>query len=748
MNNLPFENLNKEQVLPVKDTQGAVLVIAGAGSGKTRVLTTRIAYLVNNLNVKPSEILAITFTNKAADEMKYRLSQMIKGVNEMWVSTIHSMCVKILRSSIQRLNFNQNFTIYTEDEKEKVLKRIISEMELDQEKYLKEAKIHISNAKNNDLNPREYKEEHVKMPNIGIFVEIYAKYQQVLKKNNALDFDDLLVYTYRLLSEDDEVCEYYARKFKYVHVDEFQDTNTIQYIIIKKLASYWGNIFVVGDDDQSIYGWRGAKISNILNFDKDFSGAKVYKLQQNYRSTKQILNLANEVIKDNNVRRKKTLWTENNEGQKPVLFVGDEEINEAEFVAKKIKNAILNGKSASNFAVLMRLNALSRSFEQEFLKYGIPYKVFGGFKFFDRKEIKDVLAYLRIVVNPFDNEAILRIINVPRRGIGDKTINTIYQSAIDNNVSLFDMIFDYENIPLSASAKNRIGEFKNLLYNIVLKSGELSFVDFVKYVINESGIMSQYQEDTEENLDKRLNINELVNSCEEYAKLNDKVTLQDYLSSVTLSSDTDDMSSGDFVSVATIHSVKGLEFDTVFIVGVDETILPISRACDSVEELEEERRLLYVAITRAKNYLYVTRARSRFLYGNRSLTSESRFIKNVKPLLKDESTYSYSAYSQYQRNNYKRPSFSESGYYPDEDNYSSTSKVKSFAPSYKTNVKPDAVKTSGKYSKGMKVLHAKFGEGIVISIENNSSGQILSVAFKMVGIKKLSAQFAPLTIID
>ncbi len=749
MDNLQFEKLNKEQILPVKDTQGAVLVIAGAGSGKTRVLTTRIAYLVNGLNVKPSEVLAITFTNKAANEMKYRLGTMIKGVNDMWVSTIHSMCVKILRSCIQRLDFTQNFTIYTEEEKEKVLKRIISEMELDQDKFLKEAKNHISNAKNNDLSPREYKEEHIKMPNIGVYVEIYAKYQQILKKNNALDFDDLLIYTCRLLNEDDEVCEYYAKKFKYVHVDEFQDTNTIQYIIIKKLASYWGNIFVVGDDDQSIYGWRGAKIANILNFNKDFIGAKVYKLQQNYRSTKQILKVANQVIKDNSIRRDKTLWTENAEGATPTLFVGEEEINEAEYIAKKIKNGINNGKNASDFAVLMRLNALSRSFEQEFLKYGIPYKVFGGFKFFDRKEIKDVLAYLRILVNPFDNEAVLRIINVPRRGIGDKTINTIYESAVLNNLSLFDMILNYEELPLNAGAKNRIADFKRLLYDMVIKSGELKFVELVKYVINQSGILTQYQDDTEENLDKRLNINELINSCEEYAKLNENATLQDYLASVTLSSDTDELSSGDFVTVATIHSVKGLEFDTVFIVGVDETILPISRSLDSVEELEEERRLLYVAITRAKNLLYVTRARSRFLYGNRSLTTESRFIKNVKTLFKDESVFTPSYTQSYSRNSFKRPSYSESGYYPDVDDSfgSSVGKVKSFANTYKPAFTPKQVISNIEYAKGMLVMHAKFGEGVIINVTNSASGQVLSVAFKKVGVKTLSSQYAPLTII-
>ena len=499
-----LSKLNKDQILPVTDTQGAVLVIAGAGSGKTRVLTTRIAYLVEKCGISPRNILAITFTNKAADEMKMRLEKMVDGVEEMWCSTIHSMCVKILRSNIQRLGFTQAFTIYAEDEKERILKRIIAEMELENDKYLKSAKNHISIAKNLDMSPREYKEENIKISNIGIFTEIYAKYQQVLKSNNALDFDDLLIYTNHLLNEDDEVREYYASKFKYVHIDEFQDTNTVQYSICKKLASYWGNIFVVGDDDQSIYGWRGAQISNILQFDKAFKGAKVYKLEQNYRSTKKILNLANKVIKDNTLRKTKTLWTENADGETPEFYQGQEEINEAEFVAKTIKSKIAQGREAKDFAVLMRLNALSRSFEQEFLKYNIRYKVFGGFKFFDRKEIKDVLAYLRIVSNPLDDEAILRIINVPRRGIGEKTVSTICQVAESESLSLFDEIFSLEKLPITPSAKTRIAGFKDVLYDILMKSQSLSLGEFVKYVIEHSGILSQYVDDTEENYDKKI----------------------------------------------------------------------------------------------------------------------------------------------------------------------------------------------------------------------------------------------------
>ncbi len=743
--------LNESQIKPVLATEGAVLVIAGAGSGKTRVLTNRIAYLIKEKGVKPSEILAITFTNKAADEMKVRLENLVGSLDGMWASTIHSMCVKILRSNIEHLGFEKNFSIYNEEDKEKAIKRIIVEMELEPDKYLKLAKSEISWAKNEDLSPREYKESKSHASNVGVITEIYSKYNQILKNSNSLDFDDLLVKTLHLLMENNEVAEYYQRKFKYVHIDEFQDTNVVQYKIARILTAYYGNIFVVGDDDQSIYGWRGAKISNILNFEDDFSGAKVFKLEQNYRSTKNILNVANLVIKNNEMRKDKTLWTDNDMGDKVELFTAMEESDEAEYVATQIKRSINQGKRAKDFAILMRINALSRAYEQELLKYSIPYKVYGGFKFFDRKEIKDLTAYLRVISNPLDNEAVLRIINVPRRGIGDKTVETLLLKAQDEEISVFDAIMDADNLALSSGALSRIKEFKKLLYDLIIESGEKTISETIKNVITKTAFLSQFDTDTEENLDKKMNVNELINSASEFEKRNPTLTLSDYLSSITLSSDTDEMDEGNFVTIATIHSVKGLEFENVFVVGLDETIFPISRAVNSPEELEEERRLLYVAITRAKNTLKLTRARSRFLYGSRSLTAESRFLKEIKPLLKTEEEtpkYSYqnrnnSGYGGYNRYQ-KQDDF---GYFPDEPSNSGyAGKTKSFSSGYNLNKPKTLTSSSGnKYQTGMKVSHRKFGIGTVIAVKND--GKFIDVAFQNLGIKTLAAEIAPLEIV-
>ncbi len=746
-----LQKLNSAQILPVKDTEGAVLVIAGAGSGKTRVLTSRIAYLINGKGVDPSRILAITFTNKAADEMKARLERMVGDLDGMWVSTIHSMCVKILRGSIGRLGFEKNFSIYSEDDKERVLKRIISDMELEPEKFLKLAKTHISNAKNSDLGPREYKEEHVTLTNIGIITEIYHKYQEELKRSNSLDFDDLLIKTLHLFEEDEEVLSYYSERFKYVHIDEFQDTNVVQYKIAKLLSSYHKNIFVVGDDDQSIYGWRGAKISNILGFEDDFRGAKVYKLEQNYRSTKNILNLANLIIKNNSSRKDKVLWTENDSGTKPEYYSAFDENAESSYVATKIKSLINSGKKPSDFAVLMRVNALSRSLEQEFLKYGIPYKVFGGFKFFDRKEIKDLTAYLRAITNPLDNEALLRVINVPRRGIGDKSVQTVIDYANENGLSVYEAILEIDNIPLGASAKTRIREFKDLIYGLILEVLNYKVPDFIKLVINKTNFLSQFEENTEENESKRLNVSELVNSSEEFVKLNKDATLTDYLGSITLSSDTDEMDESNFVTVATIHSVKGLEFDTVFIVGLEETIFPISRACDSDEELEEERRLMYVAITRAKRDLYLARAKSRYLYGNKNITLESRFINEILPLLNQKQVSSYNSYQTERPRDlgYKNNAGSEYGYYSDDAPSRSYGSVKSFSTGYKSNFtanRPTPKQTTAtKYQSGMKVVHKKFGAGTVIAVKDD--GKVIDVAFLGVGIKSLATDYAPIEIV-
>ncbi len=750
MENYSIQKLNNAQILPVKDTEGAILVIAGAGSGKTRVLTNRIAYLVTEKNVNPQDILAITFTNKASDEMKRRLENMIGGLGGMWVSTIHSMCVKILRASIGALGYEKNFSIYSEDDKERVLKRIITDMELEPDKFLKLAKNCISMAKNDGLSPREFKEENIRLKNISEITEIYTKYEKQLKENNALDFDDLLIKTLNLFEENDEIRQYFSHRFKYVHVDEFQDTNTVQYKIIKVLASGYKNIFVVGDDDQSIYGWRGAKISNILDFEHDFIGAKVYKLEQNYRSTKNILNVANLIIKNNSLRKNKTLWTENDAGNQVELFTANEESDEAQNVALKIKNAINKGAKASDFAVLMRVNALSRSFEQEFLKYNIPYKVFGGFKFFDRKEIKDLTAYLRIIANPLDSEAILRVINVPRRGIGDKSVDAILKKCSVDEMSIYEALLDADSLPLGPSARERIKDFKNIIYNLIMSSTNLSVSQIIKEIIDKTNFKSQYVEDTEENHEKLMNIGELINSATEFEKVNKDATLTDYLSSITLSSDTDEMDESNYVSIATVHSVKGLEFNTVFVVGLDETIFPISRSVNSEEELEEERRLMYVAITRAKKQLHLTRARSRYIYGTRSVTSKSRFLKEINPLLKctDNGYNRYSSYGSYgdgyksRYNSYNKDG-NDYGYYADEPSSSSFGKTK-FTSSYNVFNAPKKTQNIGKFKVGTKVFHKKFGKGIVISVKNE--GKFVDVSFTSAGIKTLAVEVAPLEI--
>ena len=755
-----IDKLNNSQILPVKDTEGAVLVIAGAGSGKTRVLTSRIAYLVNDLGISPSNILAITFTNKAANEMKERLSTMVKGVEYMWVSTIHAMCVRISRANIGAIGFDKNFSIYNEDDKTRVIKRIIKDLGYESDTLLKACVNAISDAKNKDLSPREYKEENAKMRYIGEITEVFSKYQEELKRSNSLDFDDLLTKTLRLFEDNSDVLNYYAEKFQYVHVDEFQDTNTIQYKIIRALASCYGNIFAVGDDDQSIYGWRGAKISNILDFEYDFKGAKVYKLEQNYRSTKNILNVANDVIRHNSKRKQKKLWTDNEQGEMPRLHVAYDEEAEAQFVAMKIKEGISKGKKARDYAVLMRLNALSRSFEQEFLKYNIPYKVFGGFKFFDRKEIKDLTAYLKIITNPLDNEGVLRVINVPKRGIGDKTIETILNKANAEGLSVFDEIFDYENLPLNSGAKAKIGAFKNLISQILIESESLKLSDTVKLIVEKTEFLSQFNDGTEESEDKKLNVSEFINATVSFEKDNPNATVADFLSSITLSSDTDEMDESNYVSVATVHSVKGLEFNTVFFVGLDETIIPVSRAVNDADELEEERRLVYVAVTRARENLYITRAKSRYLYGIRAITSESRFIGEMKNSLyipntdfykKPFSNFGGSYESRMERSNYKARD--EYGYYPDEDTPSRSTGASNFANAYKRNLassRQGQTSTNiGKvfYASGQKVKHAKFGVGTVIAVTSDKQGQKVVVKFNEAGVKTFVSALAPMEII-
>ncbi|MBR5192611.1 MAG: UvrD-helicase domain-containing protein [Clostridia bacterium] len=733
-----LNKLNEAQVKPVVDTEGAVLVIAGAGSGKTRVLTSRIAYLILEKGVSPSEIVAITFTNKAAEEMKSRLSSMVGNIGSMWVSTIHSMCVKILRRDIDKLGYDTNFSIYDEQDKDKALKRIFDQLGYDVDKLLKPVKHHISNAKNECLTPEEYSIVYADVQFIDEIVEVYKAYERQLKTTNSLDFDDLLFKTYVLFKEFPFVADDYAERFKYVHIDEFQDTNTVQFSIVQRLATKHGNIFVVGDDDQSIYGWRGAKVENILRFDEKYVGAKIYKLEQNYRSTKKILNLANTIIANNKERREKELWTENGDGVKIETFIGGDENSEASFVATQIKTLMSRTNlNYSDFAVFMRVNAISRAFEQEFTKYGIPYKVFGGFRFFERKEIKDVLAYLKIIANPLDDEAFLRAISFPKRGVGEKTLTEIKEYCSANYISITQGIERIDETDISSSAKNKLVNFNNLIKSFRGYSNVLSVVQLIDKVLEVTDFLKQFEEDTEENVSRKMNIDELKNTAEQFAKENEGAGLREYLSSVTLSSDIDDINDGNAVTVATIHAVKGLEYKVVFIAGLDEKILPISRSFDDDEDMEEERRLMYVAITRAQERLYLTRAKSRYMYGKRDFMMQSRFIKEGASALgileaqRQQPTYnSYSSYND-----------EDLGYSSNNSGYSS-----SYAKSMLSSNKPTAKANNdfSKYKKGAFVKHVKFGVGTIIEVIGSGDNMLVNVSFQGFGNKLLAVKFAPL----
>ena len=744
-----LESLNDEQIKPVKDTEGAVLVLAGAGSGKTRVLTSRIAYILEQGKASLSEILAITFTNKAAGEMKERLFKMLGEGESKWICTIHAMCIKILRQFADRIDIKSYFSIYSETERNNIIKKVLRELDFDEEKFFKKAKYHIGNAKNLGLDPDQYGRKYSGKRDIDDIVLIYEKYDNHLRANNALDFDDLLLQTLRLLRRDTETREYLSDKFKYILVDEFQDTNAVQYEIIKLLSSVHGNIFAVGDDDQSIYGWRGADIENILRFDKDFKDAKIYKLERNYRSTKSILDLANCIIKNNSARRGKTLWTQSGDGDKPVYFQAEEEAQEAYYAARIISEGVARGAKFSDYAVLMRINALTRSYEQEFTKYGIPYKVFGGFKFFERKEVKDVLAYLRLIANPLDDEAVERIINVPRRGIGGKTIQTMYEYAQNLGLTLYDACVDCEQLAVTRGTKDKIQDFVNLIKGFIISAQQTPVNELVKEVIELSDLRSAYDDGTDDGDGKLANLDEFVSSVDDYSRLNPNATLDEYLQEISLFSDIDNIDYGDYVTIATIHAAKGLEFKNVFICGLEEDIFPSSRLDDEERSLEEERRLMYVAITRAEQRLYLTRSKSRYLYGSRKLTSPSRFVSELSSELGIPPTrtpYYYAGAGKKYVTNYDGGyGASRGAVYSSADGYQSDIPVKSsFKPAF-GSVSGANKQGAKNYTVGMRVRHSKFGVGMVIAVKNG--GTVINVAFDGQGIKELSASLAPLEII-
>lgn len=754
--NYDINSLNEEQLAPLKQIDGAVLVTAGAGSGKTRLLTHRVAYLIEHEGVSPFNILAITFTNKAAGEMKERISKMVAGADRVWISTFHSMCAKILRMDMNYLPpFTKDFSIYSESDSDKVVKEVLAERGISDDKIKKELVYHISNWKNNGQSYMDYIQTHESEYDMRKIGSMMLAYDEKLAKNNALDFDDLLVKTVELFTKNPDVLDKYARRFEYILVDEFQDTNLVQYNLVKMLASVHKNVFAVGDEDQCIYSWRGANFQNIFNFKKDFEGARTYKLERNYRSTNEIISVANNVIKHNSSRLDKNMWTDKNGGEKPTLYNAYDERDEALYVAKTISSLKSEGYDYDDMAVLMRINSLSRSVEEALLSYNIPHRIFGGFKFYERAEIKNIIAYLRLFVNPKDDISFARIINFPKRGIGDGTLAKL--GELNKNCSLLENCIG-EEIKTSALYK-KFQPFAEAFNNAKLKS-QKPLSSFVEEVLNEFNVRDSYNQNIEEDVDKIMNIDQFVASVKEFEALNPDAGLNEFLENITLSSENDEIGQGGAVTIATVHAVKGLEFKVVFVIGLEEGIFPIKRAT-STTDIEEERRLMYVALTRAEERLFLSHASKRYMYCESQYQSPSRFCKELGLLgieRKENKSYSadrtYDGYSCSSNGYASRPkyqkvyNFEENG-----DNFNDFSDYSAPKPLFNKNLvlknetreeKPK--QDVSRYKVGMRVFYQKFGEGKIVDISDD--GLVGDIIFDDFGKKSLMLETAKLDIIS
>lgn len=734
-----LEGLNPKQKEAVLCTEGPLLILAGAGSGKTRVLTHRIAYLIKEIGVEPWRILAITFTNKAANEMHERVDKLVgEGSEDIWVSTFHSTCARILRQDIERLGYSRYFTIYDAEDQKTLIRECIKELNYNEKNYPVGSTLgEISNQKNELISPLEYEKINRGDFRKEKYSNIYKLYQKKLESNNALDFDDLIFKTVELFTYNPDLLEYYQNKFQYILVDEYQDTNTAQYKLVNLLASAHGNICVVGDDDQSIYGWRGANIRNILDFEKDFKNAKVIKLEQNYRSTKVILEAANHVIKNNYGRKAKRLWTENEQGNLIELNETFDEHAEAEFVAREIIKQIEDeGREYKDFAILYRTNAQSRVLEEHFVKHNIAYRLFGGIRFYERKEIKDLLAYLRIIQNPCDDLSLKRIINVPRRGIGAVTINKVEEFAAANNMNFYDVIRDNETVSVFGRAATKLKDFADLIGALQIQASIGSVTELIEELLKRTGYLEELEnENTEESKDRIENIKELISKAADYDnKEGEEASLEGFLEDVSLVAEVDNYNEGDnAVVLMTLHSAKGLEFPFVFITGLEEGIFPsyMSIVSEREDSIEEERRLCYVGITRAREKLYLSYAKSRTLRGQTQYNRASRFIKELpKELINlgkaNKSSDPLAGIRQRNRilNNYTP--------------YESALKNKIPAPK---NITLD-------YKEGDLVKHFKFGVGTVEKISHAGADYEVTVNFPKFGQKKLMAGFANLKVVD
>ena len=765
MNEL-LAGLNDKQKEAVLHFEGPLLILAGAGSGKTRVLTHRIAYLIEEHQVPPYHILALTFTNKAANEMRERVNNIIEyGAGSIWVSTFHSTCVRILRRFIDHLGYDNAFTIYDSDDQKSLMKDICKQLNIDTKKYKERTFLNaISSAKDELKTPEQYADEVAKEYNKKIFGRVYKEYQKRLKQNNALDFDDLIMLTVQLFRQNAEILNHYQERFPFILVDEYQDTNTVQFELIRLLAMKYKNLCVVGDDDQSIYKFRGANIYNILNFEKHFEDAKVIKLEQNYRSTQNILDAANSVISNNVGRKDKRLWTDNGAGDRITFEQLESGFEEADYVARSIARLVRKGEARyKDCAVLYRTNAQSRLFEEKFIAANIPYKIVGGVNFYARKEIKDILAYLKTIDNGHDDLAVKRIINVPKRGIGATSINKVTDYALEKGIDFYTALRYVDEVPGMARSAGKIKPFVMFIQSLRARAEMDSVSQLIQAIIDETGYVDELKAEGTDEAEQRIeNIDELINKAVDYEQGEENPTLSGFLEEVALVADIDGLDeNSDYVVLMTLHSAKGLEFPNVYLAGMEDGLFPSYMSItsdDATSEIEEERRLAYVGITRAKEHLTITSARMRMVRGETQFNKVSRFVKEIprelmagevyEPKRRDDDLErnSQSTYRKAKEAFKKTPTYGTE--YATTFNtqrtrtpvYTPVSNQKSFA---------SANTTRGlSYKVGDRVSHIKFGAGEVMAIVEGGRDYEVTVDFDKAGTKKMFASFAKLKKID
>ena len=755
-----LEGMNERQKEAVQHTQGPLLIMAGAGSGKTRVLTHRMAYILAEEEVHPWNILAITFTNKAAREMKERVSQLVgPQAEDMWVSTFHSMCVRILRRDIELLGYQRSFTICDPSEQQTAMKRILKKLDIDSEKYDYRMILNrISQAKNDLEDVEEFNKKYTGYVE-QIIGKCYREYQKELAKSMTLDFDDLIMLTVQLFQKHPETLQYYQQKFQYIHVDEYQDTNHAQYHLVTMLAKKFKNICVVGDADQSIYGWRGADMSNILEFEKDYQNAKVVLLEQNYRSTKTILQAANHVIENNVNRKVKKLWTENEEGQAITYYRAQSEQDEGRYVLSQIQSLLRDGYHYDDFAILYRTNAQSRVMEENLLKSNIPFRLVGGQRFFERLEIKDLLAYLRLIVNSQDDLSFRRIVNSPKRGIGATSLAKLSDFAEVYQFSLLEASLQTTLSPLSGKAAKALEKFATTIEELRKMQEFLSISEFVEQVIEKTGYLTSLEQQHTMEADARIeNIQEFISVAKQFEQdrleeESEESPLLQFLTDLSLVSDVDsDDGDGRMVTLMTLHAAKGLEFPVVFIIGLEEGIFPSSRSIMEHDDVEEERRLAYVGITRAEQKLFLTNAYSRLLYGRTQTNRPSRFVLEIgEELFDSKQQQSYGSTSRQTASFGSKTSSSGSLF----DKYREKSQATAYQPKV---VQPSSIQPVRKqivaandgavWKVGDKVMHKKWNVGTVVKVTGEGTNQEIDVAFAGMGIKRLLASFAPIERIE